>query len=360
MTTGALLMMRIMICNCFSTEDITRHCMCSFDGVELMPMVKLSEEDRKLLFIMQMRTREPVPSLAKLVGETEHSTRRRLGRLQNMDILHTMPILNLSVLGYSRFKIIFSTGKNLKSSKSALFEAIIRHPQTLFLADVGGDGEAALIAIAKSFEHLSVYLRSFSNEFEGAFLIKEVLPILGHCFIGTRELAPSTPRQPAIEWRESENRTTIDSENSSILYHYCNSKIRSLSELSRLIKIPQSTLSYRLSVMEKEGLIAGYFNGFDPVDLGMFPFHIYLSFRGMSDKIESKLYKLALDSTEVDLITRHIGSWDFALLCYVKSARALTPFTDKLNESFRENLAKLSIVPQFNTYLWTEFNIKKL
>jgi DNA-binding Lrp family transcriptional regulator len=321
-------------------------------------MVKLSEEDKNLLYILQMRTQETIPALAKLAGETEHSTRRRLGRLQSMEILHTMPILNLSVLGYSRFKIIFSTGKNLVGSKTSLFNAIKVHPQTLFLADVGGDGESSLIAIAKNLEHLNTYLRSFSNKYEGAFSIKEILPILGHCFIGTRELAPSLSRQPKIEWREVEKKSEIDSESSLILYHYCNSKVRSLSELSRLVKIPQSTLTYRLTAMEKTGLIAGYFNAFDPVDLGMFPFHIYLSFRGLSDKLESQLYKIALDSIEVDLITRHIGPWDFALLCFVKNARALTPFTDKLSDIFKEKLAKLSIVPQFNTYLWTEFNQK--
>lgn len=355
-----LLMTKNVLYSCFIADKLGLWRLCYLDGASLEPMYKLSDEDKRLLYALQMRPRDAVPELAKIVGETEHTTRRRLGRLNEFGILRITPIVNLSVIGYSRYKIVFSYEKRLMGTKPALFEAIRRHPQTIFLADVGGDSDGALIAIAKNLDHLNSYIRFFSNQFEGAFSIQNVYPIIGHCFIGTRELAPGMKRLAPIEWRERPRSMELDPENTAILHHYCNSNVRSLSELARLVKIPQSTVAYRLTSMEEHGLIAGYFNAFDPVDLGMFPFHIYLSFRGLTDKLEAQLFSIALESTEVDLITRHIGSWEFALLCFVQSARSLTPLTDRLQAHFKDTLADISIVPQFHTYCWTECNLPTL
>lgn len=320
-------------------------------------MIKLSQQDRNLLYLTQLNAMEAVPALAKLLGDSEHATRRRFGRLANNNLVRKMPILNLSRLGYSRYELLFSRVTKHEEEKPHLFDALVKHPLTQFLGEVGGDYQAMLAVIARSFDELQVYLRFFYKHYEGTFSIDEILPVYSHTFMGTRSLAPSLPRQKAIDWRDSEERITIDDSSQNILYQFCNNSVSSISELARLVKMPSSTVSYRLNKMQEDGIIVGYFNAFDPVDLGMFPFNVLLSFRGITESIEKKLREICDEQPEVDMIVSYIGAWDYAVLCFVESARDIAPLVNRLQTTFGDQLSKHCTLPQFHTHVWREYNM---
>lgn len=321
-------------------------------------MTKLSEQDRKLLYFLQLNARASVPALAKLLDESEHAARRRLSRISHSLRLRTMPILNLSLLGYSRYEVLFNSSKSILKKKSQLYEAIVQHPNTLFLGEIGGDYQAMISVMASSFSELDAYLRSFSNRFKGAFAERELLPVLGHSLLGTQALAPGTKRQAPIEWFESDKRVEIDQASGKILFNFCNRSVRSIAELARQVKMPAATVEYRLKQMEKSGLIKGYFDAFDPVDLGMFPFNIFFSFRSITDEIDRRFRKLANETPEVDMVIQYAGRWNFALLCFVRGARDVRPLVDTFNQHFGAEIGTISVMPQFTTYAWTEYNIK--
>jgi DNA-binding Lrp family transcriptional regulator len=318
-------------------------------------MIRLSQEDRDLLYVTQLSALDSAPGYAEKLGVSEHSVRRRISKLANAELIYPMPVLNLSRIGYSRYELLFKSVKTSKQNQPELYETLIKHPQTQFLAEVGGEYQAMICVMARSFKELNAYLRFFSEQYEGTFEIQEIMPVYAQTYLGTRSLAPSLERQEPICWTDEDVVVEIDDASRNILHSFCNNRIRSISELARLVKMPPSTVKLRLTKMEEQGLIAGYFNAFDPVDIGMFPFNLMLSFRGVTENVENKLFEICSRRPEVDMIVTYLGAWDFALLCFVESARDLAPLLADIKKEFGAALSSHVTLPQFHTYKWTEF-----
>lgn len=317
---------------------------------------RLSERDRAILFLTQLRANESISNFKDLLDISEHQLRRAISKFKYAGLWKPLPIVNLSAIGFSRYQILFSVTRKAQENLKVFQQKLINHPAVYFFCEVGGNYQYMIGLQIRNLRGLQDFLDEFALQFEGCFSESEILPVVEMTFLGTGMLAPSLPRAEPVGWCEKSASIELDEVSEKILHTYCNSDISSPTELSRKAEIPKSTVHFRLEQLAKHGVIAGYFNSFDPVNLGMFPFNILISFRGVTREREHKLRILASQRREVDTFVKNIGSWDFTLICFVEDARSVAPVVESLRAEFGNDLDKVSVLPQFHTFKWVEYS----
>ncbi len=109
--------------------------------------------DREIVQILQVDGRQNFVDIAKMMGVTEGTIRKRVKSLLDDNIIKVMAITNPAELGYT-FTGIIGLQINMKNLRSVL-DSLRKIPNIVYLAYVTGRYDLMAIILTKSTEELS-------------------------------------------------------------------------------------------------------------------------------------------------------------------------------------------------------------
>ncbi|MBI4163851.1 MAG: Lrp/AsnC family transcriptional regulator, partial [Candidatus Aenigmarchaeota archaeon] len=125
----------------------------------------------------------------------------------------------------------------------------------------------------------------------------------------------------------------LDEWNKKILYELEKDASIGLKDLSRKIGRSKEFISYRIKILEHEGIINGYTAIVDMSKLGYFTFRIYLKFQNSDEQDIKEVINFLKEKEKVWTIAKLHGKWDYA---FFVGAKQISDFHDIWN-SFLDN-----------------------
>jgi Lrp/AsnC family transcriptional regulator, regulator for asnA, asnC and gidA len=125
----------------------------------------MDELDRKIMALLQLDGRASNAKIAREVGVTEGTVRRRLSRLLEDDFIEIMAVPNLEKLGYTTTALIGL--QSMPAKQEAVANAIAMLEEVNYVATTTGAYDIFLWVGVKSAEELGQFLRQKLGPIEG-------------------------------------------------------------------------------------------------------------------------------------------------------------------------------------------------
>ena len=125
----------------------------------------MDELDHKIIALLQMDGRASNAKIAREVGVSEGTVRRRLRRLTKDDVVHIVAAPNLEKLGYATTALVgLQTGPGMSDTVA---ESLASLPESHYVAVTTGSYDVFVWAGLESAESLGNFLRTKVGVIEG-------------------------------------------------------------------------------------------------------------------------------------------------------------------------------------------------
>lgn len=130
----------------------------------------LDAYDREILECLRMEGRMPNSEIARRIGVTETTVRRRLQRLQDNNILRVVPVVDPDAVGLKMAVLIGARARPSHIERTAT--ALATLPEVRYVAVTAGPYDLIVEAFMGSREHLESFLVTSLANIEGLVSIE--------------------------------------------------------------------------------------------------------------------------------------------------------------------------------------------
>lgn len=296
-------------------------------------IIKLDLRDRKILFELDFRAREPNSGIARKVGLSKQGVDYRIRRLQEKGVIEGFyPVINIIKLGYVYGRILLKFQNVNREKEREIFSALISDTQFRWIVSAEGNYDLGVAVWAKRLTDLKNVSGQLLERF-GQFIRekRESVGIRVTHFQGRYLIGAAAAREVSVEEGSSAG---IDEVDVKILRALCKNARMPLVELAKNAVVSPKVAAYRLRRLESEGVILGYRPSINHNLLGFTHYKILFYLSNVT-KLELRRFHARLRQLpEVLYIVEEIGICDVDIEVMLPSAQSLFSFIDQIKFDF--------------------------
>lgn len=221
-------------------------------------MVKLDKKDKKILYQLDVNSRQSNAQIAKKVGLSEQVVGYRIKRLIDLGVIEKfITFLNSARIGYTHFKVYMRLQNLSPKVENQFIQALVNHPYSFWVVSCRGKWDIIASFFAKDIKIFGKMFREILNEYDQYISQRNVVAV---------EEAPSFTRGyllPEIERKELEyggipEAISLKEDEMMILNLMSQNARISLLEIAEKLKLSSEAIRQKIKKMEKEKIIQGY------------------------------------------------------------------------------------------------------
>ncbi len=301
----------------------------------------LDVKDRKILYELDVNSRQTNSEIAKKVGLSKQVVGFRIKRLEKEGIISFFyTVIDISKLGYTVHKT-FLRLQNLDSEKEAeLIDYLKNNPAVVFIASCDGRYDLAFGTWAKDMEQLDKTLKEINKRFGQYISERQIATIIrGEYFVrdylvGKKEpsalrptffgAAPASVKMDETDWK--------------ILLELGKNAKMAAVDIAKKAGISADAVGSRIRKLEKSGVIRHYNIVPNESHYPYLHYKVLVGLRNLSEARERALIEYCRISPGIVYVVKALGPWEFEIDMEVENA-----------EKFREIM--MDIKTQFGDIL---------
>jgi DNA-binding Lrp family transcriptional regulator len=285
--------------------------------------------DLEILYHLDMDARLPVKRIASVMGEKSERINYRLNKLFREGVIkRCYAEVNPWKIGYSSYKVYLQLQGVDEEKIDEMYEFLQKSCNISWAASCLGRWDMMVEILARDrYEFSEIYSR-FHNKYCRYILSKVVSVTLELTFTNKKWLAEKDPKV-SLSLMTGRPETLVDSKDRKILRHLINNGRDPMRKMAKVLGIPQTTVSQRVSRMARNGII-GKFRA--DIDLSKFnriycKSFVYLSAAAPED--EKKFIDHCVNHPDVVFFNKSIAPWDVEIEAHAPS---FNDFTDMMSD----------------------------
>lgn len=308
--------------------------------------MKLSDQERHILAILELSADAPVTRIAKQTGLRAHTIHYATHKLEQSGIIRRVPFINMPALGYQDYALYFSLAALDKTKRESLISTLVASPFITFLGEFGGDLQYGLAVYARTVTEFLEFLDAISEKFADVFFHKSFSIRISLTRFSRQYLYPDLLRV-ALTSQLTKNPVVIDDTDHKILSAISAQPNLSHRELAEKIRIPFSTFHARTKALEQSGVLGGYTYFVDTKKIGYQMFELLVYAKGLNRELREQLYNFARAHSHTTYFVHCVGEWDFEIGLEVMDPLEANSFVQQIYETFGADIQTVKILPMF-------------
>lgn len=310
-------------------------------------MEKLDLKDRKILYELDINSRQSFHQIAKKAGLSKDSIIYRINKFKKSGLIkrfHT--VIDVGKLGFISFRLYLKLRNINPKKEKQIIDFLKKQDIVTWLVSIDGDYDIGAWILTKTISEMNGLwknlLRKYSN-----YISKRNLTIF------TR--VSYFPRVYILNRKENTDEYIFITEPNEIKLDLINMEIlRLLAKNSRIpvidiaekLKITPKTVSSRIKLLEEKKVIVGYRAMFDLDKLGEQYFKLFIRTSNITDEKEKDFRNFIRKHPRVIYDNHVLGGEDFEIEVQVRSLKEIREFINKLKEKFSD------IIREYHTMLF--------
>ena len=131
----------------------------------------------------------------------------------------------------------------------------------------------------------------------------------------------------------------LDLKDRKILYELDFNARQTDSEIAKKVKLSREVVNYRISRLQKNGIIRNFVTILNHNTLSYLAFRVFFKFRDISEEREEEIVNFLKD--KVAWLVRVRGNWSFTAMIFTKNIFELEKFVNELKKKFQKNLIEI-------------------
>jgi Lrp/AsnC family leucine-responsive transcriptional regulator len=286
-------------------------------------LIKLDKKDRKILYYLDLDSRQPLSQLAKKVGLSKQVVDYRIKNLLKRRVISQFyTVINFSKLGYSQYKLYFKfQNVDLKQEKE-IIDYWTSSKNSIWVASCRGRWDLAVSLLAQNVNILGETLGDFINKYaefilEKNILITQISPVFTKTY-----LTEQKEKKEFIFGGKVEHYKLDEIEKKILRILSTNARI-SILDLMEKTRLSRDVINYRLKKLKKDGIISQYRILIDLNKIGYRLYKIILRLQSLSQQKEKELIYFIKQHPNGVQFLKLLGNWDAELEFEVKDEEQL-------------------------------------
>jgi DNA-binding Lrp family transcriptional regulator len=224
-------------------------------------MRKIDETDKKILYELDLNSRQPISQISKKIGIHENSVKYRIKKLEKLGIINNYyTVIDSLKLGYHPVKLYLKFEFTTPKIEEEIINFFTQNTQTWWVASLEGRFDLAVHMLVKNFKLFSdfwdVTLKRFNNYIgEEHFAQYFYLTSFEYSYLSDKNIIKKRKNFTIINDRKI---TTLDDLSYRILKSIAPNARTNLSEIAEKLSLTPEAITYRIKKLEMLNIIQGY------------------------------------------------------------------------------------------------------
>jgi Lrp/AsnC family leucine-responsive transcriptional regulator len=315
--------------------------------------IKLDLKDRKILYQLDINSRQALSAVAKKVGLSKQTTINRVRRLEEGGAIQKyLAVIDLSLLGYSGYKVLLRFQSADREKRAEIVSYVNGHPNVEFVSLTDGNFDLNFNIFARNISELDGYLHDFNNRFGKFIGEKQMMPLVVGKFYPRAYLAGKKERlasKPAhFGSREEGSLPKIDAKDRAILKFLGKSAREFTSVIAKHLSISPDAVRLRIKRLENRGVIQDYALVLNTSAIGRLNYKVLLRLENLDAKSSKAMEEYWSRHPNVWFSSRAVGPWDEEINIDAASQEEFRGIMNEIKERFSGIIRDYSILAMYS------------
>lgn len=300
-------------------------------------MTKLDLKDRKILYELDINSRQSYHEISKKVGLSKDSVIYRINKLQESGIVkqfHT--VIDVGKLGFTSFRLYLKLQNTTPKKEAEIIEFLKKQKIVTWIVSIEGEYDLGMWILSKSIQEVNFLWKDFLKRYRD-FIEERNLTIFTKVsyFPRTYILDDKKNREELVFVTEPQE-IKLDNIDIKLLELLALDSRSSILELSENLNITPKTVTSRIKQLEKKKVIIGYRTMFDLDKLGYQYFKIHFNLHNLKEEKEDKFRNYLKKHKNVTYDNEVLGGDDVEIEVQLQTIQDLRSFIEKIKNKFAD------------------------
>lgn len=319
----------------------------------------LSETQKRILHAVIMRANVPEAEIARMLKLQQHTVRRAIKFfLESGIFVRRCVFVDPHALGLSNYLVRLSLPLSARKHYDSFVKTLVDAEETVGLVEFGGDRHLELRIYTCDPNHVQLFFENLARQVKHPFHIDECSLILDQEYSGTFEKTPGVPVPPPLRFhprRPGEPTAHLDEHDHATLSALANEHYLAWQDLARLLKVPLSTLRYRVERLEKLGVIRGHYYVVDVKSFNDQAFSVYLTSKVLNDGEKEIVRSFCRKQPRISWMSFFFGGRSAEIMVRATNYRQAHDVVADLAKDCSDFIDTVEVRPLFHFYKFSDY-----
>lgn len=311
-------------------------------------LAELDKTDRKLLFLLDLNSRQSFSELAKKLKLGSDLVEYRVKKFIEKGIISRFSaIINPAKQGVSIYKTYLKHKMSSERYKQFLL-TVENHPATYWLMDAHGRWDSLFSLAASSNYEFQTFQDQILKNFAQDIIETNVYSLVTIKRFPKRYLING--EAPSVSWNAEPCPNLLDELDLRILSEVSVNCRKACTEIARDLGTTRSVVDYRLAQLEKNSVILGYRTQFNYRKIDLIVFKVLVELKDYRPQIRSKLYSFAESKKQITIYIEQIGAYQVELEIEVSTYQEFISIIEDFRSTLGAYLGRIDYMLVKNDY----------
>jgi len=321
--------------------------------------IKLDVKDKKLIYELDVDSRQSASQLAKKVGISKQGCTYKINLLLEKGVLlSAIPVLNTSLMGYLSFRMYFKMIDIPPQKEEEFRNYLVNHGLVPWVIGCEGIWDYIIVVFPKDFTEFENFNTELNNGW-GAFIEHKEIALVteAHHFRSGYILEKKNEMSPLVYAGQPKEPIILHEDEKKILKLLAENARMPLVQMQKKTGISAKNIAYKLDKLEKLNIIEGYTITVDYDKIGFERYKLFIHSKNMSLKKDKAFMQFSKNHPYILYYSKSIGTNDIELELIIKNSLHLREVIAEIKTNFRDIIKSsetMKIYKEFklNFYPW--------
>ncbi len=315
-------------------------------------MYKLDEKDKKILYQLDVNSRQPVSVIARKTKLTKDVVNYRIKRLvEEGVIIKFLAVFDTSKLGYTLYKIFLRLQSANKQKEEEMINYLKNHQNVQWVVSTDGMFDVLFNIFAKDTIELNNMLSDFQTLY-GSFIAERQMLVMLKTNIFYRDylIGRSSEIRKPIHFGVHSEKVKIDDVDRKLLHLLGDDGRMSLVDIANILKISADSARIRIKKLENSGVIQNYVLVLDNSKIGQSDYKILLKTQNMTEERKRDFFNYCKSQPNIWFFDVALGIFDLEINAEVEDITKFRGIMSEIKENFSDMIKEYNILNMWKVY----------
>lgn len=306
-------------------------------------VIKIDLLDRKILYELDIDSRQPITMLAKKLKKDRNVIEYRIKKLQEDGVIKNfVTLLDAGKLGLTVWNVYIEFQNLTPEVERKIINYLKKTKNIWWVAQTAGKWNLVYSIFVKNIKEFYETVRAFNDKF-GVYVLSQSLAAHVEVEIFSRGYFLDKPAI-GITWHKETEKVKLDKIDNKILKELATNARISSVELATKINSTARIVAYRIKELQKKGIITRFRLQLDVDRIGYSFYKIMVHLKNFSEDNDKKLQDYCKNLGNIFHFERKIGPWMLELEMDIEGYEKANKLMKTMKEKFPDYIKSYDLL----------------
>ncbi len=298
-------------------------------------MLKLDLKDRKLLYELDLDSRQSAHQLAKKIGLSKDAIIYRMKKLQEAGIIkqfHT--VIDVGKLNLISFRLYLKLQNTTPEKEAEIIEYLKAKSVVAWLVSIDGEYDLGLWILTKTITEMNLFWKELLQKYRDNIEERHLAIFTKVSYFPRTYLLEKKSNDLEYVFISEPHSTDLDETDLAILQLLAPQARLPVTEIAQKLKLTAKTVAARIRLLEKKKVIVGYRTVFDLEKLGYLYYKVHFNLHNASLQKERQLRQYIKQHPNIVYDNEVLGGDDIEIEVQVASPQEFRSICHEIKHEF--------------------------